>query len=115
MSFTDDEIRALVNLGQFDDRRAAEHIAKTLLRRRDKIGRAFFAQVAPLDKFAVHDGRLTYEDLAAKYGFRDPIPVASSGLQSNGISTLRQANHRVDIYLRAGEVVGISRSSTSRP
>jgi hypothetical protein len=115
MSFTDDEIRALVNLGQFDDPRAARHIAETLIRRRDKIGRAFFAQLAPLDNFALHDGRLTYEDLAAKYGFRDPIPVTSSGLQSNGITTLRQANHRVDVYLRAGEVVGISRSSTSRP
>jgi hypothetical protein len=123
MAFTDAEIRALVALGEFDDPAAAEHIAKTLIRRRDKIGRAFFAQVAPLDNFAARNGRLTYEDLAAKYGFRAPVPVNTTGADAladtapiGTIATTTQTagGHRVDVYLRktpaAWEVAGINRS-----
>jgi hypothetical protein len=42
-------------------------MVRALIERRDKIGRAFFARVLPLDKFGVHDGRLTFVDVSDKY------------------------------------------------
>jgi hypothetical protein len=70
MAFDDGEIRALVETGKFSDPRATDWITKCLIERRNRIGRAFFDDVLPLDNFAVRRGRLTYEDLAVKYGFR---------------------------------------------
>lgn len=68
MAFTDDEIRAILKTGQYTDPRAEDWIAECLIKRRDKIGKAFFARVLPLDRFAVKDGRLVFEDLAVKHG-----------------------------------------------
>lgn len=76
MAFTDSEIRALVETGRFDDPRTVEHLAATLIARRDKIGRTFFSDVLPLEEFRVEGDRLSYEDLAVHYGFRGPLKVA---------------------------------------
>lgn len=72
MAFTDEQIRALAAAGRYTDPRAADYIARALAARRDKIGRAFFEAVLPLDRFAVRGGRLVFEDLAVKHGFTDP-------------------------------------------
>ena len=58
MTFTDDDIRALVQAGEYSDPRAAEWLSECLIRRRDKIGRAFFSDVLPLEEFKIEDGRL---------------------------------------------------------
>ena len=58
MGFTDDDIRALVKAGQYSDPRAVEWLTECLIRRRDKIGQAFFSDVLPLDDFEIEDGRL---------------------------------------------------------
>lgn len=68
MSFTDEEIRAIVNTGGYSDPRATQWIAEALIKRRDKIGRAFFAKVLPIDNFRVVDGRLEFDDLMELYG-----------------------------------------------
>jgi hypothetical protein len=70
MAFTGEEIRAVVGTARYSDPRAADYIADTLIKRRDKIGKAFFARVLPLDRFAVQDGRLVFEDLEIRHGFR---------------------------------------------
>ncbi len=70
MAFSDDAIRAIVNTAQFSDPRATEWLAKCLIERRNKIGRAFFEDVLPLDGFELSGGKLTFDDLAARYGFR---------------------------------------------
>jgi hypothetical protein len=67
MAFTDEEIRALVKAGQYSDPRAEDWIAQCLIKRRDKIGRAFFAKVLPLDRFAIQGNRLVFDDLAVKH------------------------------------------------
>jgi hypothetical protein len=67
MAFTDEQIRALVKLGQFSDPRAEKWIADCLIIRRVKVGKAFLPKVLPLDRFAVEDNRLAFEDLAAKH------------------------------------------------
>jgi hypothetical protein len=72
MSFTDEEIRAIVNSGGYSDERAPTWIADALIQRRDKIGRALFAKVLPLENFRVRNGRLEFDDLMESYGFAGP-------------------------------------------
>ncbi len=72
MQFTDEEIRAMVGTGQFSDPKAVEYMTRTLIERRDKIGRAFFEEVLPLDRFRIQHGQLEFEDLAVNYGFVQP-------------------------------------------
>ncbi len=71
MSLSDDDIRAIVTAAEYSDPRASDYVAQTLIERRDKIGRAFFAGVLPVDKFAVAGGQLVFEDLEVKHGFVD--------------------------------------------
>jgi hypothetical protein len=77
MSFTTDEIRQLVALGEYDDPKSVEHITNTLAQRRDKIGRAFFALLPPLDNFAVENDALIFDDLAVKHGVAEPRRVTA--------------------------------------
>jgi len=67
MAFSDEQIRALVKAGQYANPQAEQWIAECLIKRRDKIGKAYFAKVPPLDRFEVRDGRLAFEDLAVEY------------------------------------------------
>lgn len=71
MAFSDEQIRAVVATGQYSDSSAADYITRQLIVRRDKIGRAFFSRVLPLDGFAVRNGSLEFEDLGAKHGFTE--------------------------------------------
>ena len=65
-AFTDDEIRALVRIGEFTDPRATEWVAKCLIERRDKIAAVWFKNVLPLHNFRVGDGKLSFDDAGAK-------------------------------------------------
>lgn len=76
MRFSDEDIRAIVETGGYSDPRARDWVAECLIERRDKIGRAYFAKVLPLDGFRVESGRLRFEDLAAEYGFREPARLS---------------------------------------
>lgn len=69
MAFTNEEIRALVDTGQYSDPRVPEYIAKALAERRDKIGRAYFQKVLSIDHFRVEEGQLSFKDLSFQYGF----------------------------------------------
>jgi hypothetical protein len=72
MSFTDDDIRAIVETGCFRNPKVTDYITATLEERQNKIGRTYFSKVLPLDGFRVHNGELRFDDLAVKYGFRAP-------------------------------------------
>ena len=67
MSFTDEKIRAITETGGYSDGRAAAWLADALILRRDKIGRAFFSHVLPLDNFRVENSRLEFDDLMTLY------------------------------------------------
>ncbi|MCL4794074.1 MAG: hypothetical protein KJZ84_05910 [Bryobacteraceae bacterium] len=140
MAFTDEEIRAIVRTGQYSDPAAEDWVAECLIKRRDKIGRAFFGEVLPLDQFAVRGGRLVFENLAVKHGFtaEPAYSVQWSVFDNNTRSSelLNGANgfevparpaefllarihggdaaKRVDVYLRLRgnqrEVVGVERT-----
>jgi hypothetical protein len=67
MAFSDDDIRAIVRTGRYSNPEAESWIVECLIRRRDKIGRAFLSKVLPLDRFRVESGRLAFEDLGVMH------------------------------------------------
>jgi hypothetical protein len=72
MAFRDEQIRAIVEEGRFEDSRVVDYITRVLESRRDAIGRAWFSQVLPLEGFRIVDDHLTFDDLAVQYGFSSP-------------------------------------------
>ena len=74
IAFTDDDIRAIVETGEYSNARSAEYVIATLAKRRDKIGRTFFSKVLPVDHFRVEKDELLFDDLALKYGFHAARP-----------------------------------------
>ena len=68
MSFTDEEIRAIVETADMSDPGAKEYLIQTLIERRDKVGRYWFTRMNPLDKFRIENknGKITlsFHDLA---------------------------------------------------
>jgi hypothetical protein len=71
-SFTDDQIRAAVALGEISDPAAAEHLARQIIARRDLITQHYYKKVAALEGFrveAVEGGALVrFRDLRAEIG-----------------------------------------------
>lgn len=55
MSFTDEDLRAIVETARISNPEAEAQLLDVLQRRRDKIGRHWFSKVNPLDRFSVED------------------------------------------------------------
>jgi hypothetical protein len=73
MSFTDEQLEATVAAGEYSDPEAADYLLKTLITRRDTVGRYWFSRVNPLDKFELQEGpdgkqALCFVDLAVESG-----------------------------------------------
>ena len=68
MSFSNEDIQAIVATGKYSNPKAEEYITETLIARRDKIGRYWFAKINPLDRFQVDIAsdslQLSFDDLA---------------------------------------------------
>ena len=65
MAISDDLIRAGVKAGHYSDPAAAEFLIKTLIERRDKIGRAWLTAVNPIvDPNLAENGTLTFRNVA---------------------------------------------------
>ena len=135
MAFDDAAIRAIVQTGQYSDPRAVEWAARCLIERRNRIGRAAFDLVLPLDNFRVESGRLAFDDLAVKYRFHAPRPYSIAWFTFDNETGARTAiagaasmevprseapylsaeirspgdPKTVTIYLRGAAVVGIER------
>lgn len=137
MAFTREEIRAMVESGQYTDERAVGYLVSTLEKRQRKIGEKYFAQVLPLDGFTVEGGTLRFEDLGIKYKFvpsrdykvqwstfdnstgaRAPIAGASGfGVPSEAsrgyvVAEIQGAepSKMARVYLNGAKVVGIDRT-----
>jgi hypothetical protein len=78
MAFRDEDMRAIVETGEFADPKVVDYIARVLIERRDKIGRLYFGKVLPLDNFTIRYGELKFDDLAVKYGFGQPPAFEAS-------------------------------------
>jgi hypothetical protein len=67
--FSNEAIRAIVGKAQYSEPGAAEHIATTLIKRRDKVVRTWLTGVNPLvDPRLEADGTLTFENAAVTAG-----------------------------------------------
>ena len=69
MAFTDQEIRAIVETGDYSNPAATDWVTKCIIERRNKVGRTWFSKVLPIDNFRVENGVLLFDDLGEKYGF----------------------------------------------
>lgn len=69
LAFSDEDIRALVETGEYSNPRTVDYLVTTLVQRRDKIGRTYLSKVLPLDSFRVNNGELLFDDLGVKYKF----------------------------------------------
>ena len=69
MTFTDDDIRAIVEQGQFTNPEVVDYITKTLIARRDAVGRAWFQHVLPVEEVRIENNELHFENLSVRYGF----------------------------------------------
>ncbi len=78
LAFTDEDIRALVETGEYSDPRIVDYLTSTLAKRRDKIGKTYLSKVLSLDSFQVQNGRLRFEDLAVRYSFGPALKYAVS-------------------------------------
>lgn len=69
MSFSNQDIAEVVKVASYTSPENQNLLTKTLVERRDMIGKYWFAKAAPLDSIDVKDGKLVFEDLAVRYGF----------------------------------------------
>ena len=88
-AFTDEEIRALVETGEYSDSRATQWITESLIKRRDKIAETWFSGVLPLDNIRVLGGQLTFADLGARrdIGNRSEYSVRWASCDGSGHAT----------------------------
>lgn len=73
MSFTDDQIRAVVSTGEYSFEADRDYLSEVLIQRRDAIGEYWFRTVLPIDNFNVQVSdsycQIDFENLYVKYGF----------------------------------------------
>jgi hypothetical protein len=66
-------VRAVVHTGEFEDPAAEKLLGDILIKRRDKIARAYLPKLTPLTRFALADRTLTFENAATRYaGLPEP-------------------------------------------
>jgi hypothetical protein len=72
--FSDDAIQAVVAKARYSEPGAAEHIAATLIKRRDKVLRAWLTAVNPITEPTIsEDGRLTFVNAAINAAVASPM------------------------------------------
>lgn len=86
MAIGDADIKAIVASARYSDPKAESWIVECLIQRRNKIGRAYYRKVLPLDRFKILDGKLTYEDLADSAGFGPAGPYGIQWFQLDNLS-----------------------------
>jgi hypothetical protein len=75
VAFNEEEVRAAIRAGHYRPV-AAEHLFRVLWQRRERIARAFFSDVAPLDHFQLPGDQLCFDDLWLKAGLGDAAGVS---------------------------------------
>lgn len=84
MAFSDDLIRAIVKAGQYSDVAAEAHLADVLIKRRNKIGRAYLPAVNPIvDPVLDESGTLRFRNAAVD---ADVAPAPKEGYKTDWFS-----------------------------
>lgn len=68
MAFSDTLIRAIVKTGKYGDPAAESHLAEVLIKRRDKIGRAYLPAINPIVDPVLDSAVLTFGNAAVQAG-----------------------------------------------
>lgn len=108
-AFTDAEIEAIVKTAQMTDPAAEAYLIRTLIERRDKIGRYWFARINPLDRFTLHLNRDGYPEL----GFTDLAVargLASAESTHYVYETLSPGNEQLDAGMVDSPVVPLRKA-----
>jgi hypothetical protein len=126
VAFNEGEVRAAVAAGRFEPV-VAEHLFDVLWKRRERIARAFFAEVSPLDHFRVDGSRLCFEDLwltaglggAASYSAREgraPLPLQNGCVilpHRDGYRVIELhktgQKHSVRVHVMGAHILGLQR------
>ena len=95
MSFTDEQLKAVVDEALYPDPGASDYVLKVLKERRDITGRYWFEAVAPIDNFSLERNILKFEDLAV-----------TSGLEDEGKSTYRYSLFKAGAKIIPEAVLG---------
>ncbi|MDP8228813.1 MAG: hypothetical protein P9M15_05110 [Candidatus Electryoneaceae bacterium] len=96
MSFTDEQLEAIVANAHYSDPDARAYMVGTLAARRDIIGRYYFSRVNPLDNFELQDGnddrqQLHFDDIAVE----------------TGLESADQARYRYEIRRSGDQLVSV--------
>ena len=73
---SEDHIRAAIEAGKLTDPKSVDALTRILVGRQRKTARYWFRKVAPLDRFAIENGALCFDDLTAKYELEDVAGTA---------------------------------------
>lgn len=114
MAFTDADIRALVETGQYSKPETVEYLTRTLAERRDKIGRTYFTQLLAIDNFRLEGGALRFDDLAVKHGFSPPREFFQTMAQSGNYQVHRiyekdKPEKAVTVHVIGAKIAGVER------
>jgi len=97
MSFSDEQIQAIVATGDLSIKRDREYLVKVIQERRDKVGQYWFSQINPLDNFRLEKNTegyvLSFENLYKAYqceGFDAPISYTYSFMNKSLTSNAEQ-------------------------
>jgi hypothetical protein len=74
MSFTDEDIRAVVRSGGLTDPQAEQYLIETLIERRNKIGRHYLGEVLSIDHLRLNGSSLEFDHLSSLYDFSNKPP-----------------------------------------
>ena len=126
-----DEGVSLVSLGFLGlfadpaDPEAAAFLVQCLIKRRDKIGKAYFAKVLPFDRFRLQNGTLGWDDLSGSVrdarvswfafnnqtGERSPAAtMPAGGYGAAEISAASRPRQTIVVYTEGQRIVGIDRN-----
>ena len=103
-------IAALVDAADYPEPGAAEYMIETLMQRREKVIRHYFAEVSPLESAGIHGGNLAVVDLGRRYlvglpETRYEVRLRSDdGTQVAGTRYLRADGDQINIPLPAEAV-----------
>ncbi len=133
MSFTAEDIRAIVKTGRLSNPEAEEYLVDTLIERRDKIGRTWLTSRNSFDRFELtEDGDLQFDHLGSRYDFvrrpehqtawyrfdnmtgrRDAIDRFPAGEHGYFVAVVSSLEGNVQVYVRnltgRAEIVGVER------
>ena len=72
MRFTPEELRAIVETGEYTNPAAAEYFYDILFQRQQKTARVYINRLNPIDEFLVTTDGLAFTNLSERYGFAPP-------------------------------------------